>query len=775
MAPPPVPVDPAIHSWRPSNTAVSPGLALDCLLQLPPRYSDRQNLPGRSNLDAFPRELQLPAMKQNPAEPDPLMRFWNEPGPWTSQRIGGEVRQTPAHTHFTGFGDPTRRSPHALPYDFPSPPSEVGSSTTGRHPLDSGYGGSRSLATTSARSVDHFDQSRSCQSISGDVQDFHLYPEEVYQESSAGHGPSPHPQHSSTDAPRDPAPQPSVAFDLACQYPSCGVISKNHSEFRKHGLRHAKPYKCEVRGCSKTDGFSTNNDLDRHKKSVHKIMPKNSTDRSFRCAASNCPKREKIWPRLDNFRQHCLRIHAEMDCDELVRKSEMEPGLSMQANNLDDSSNQGAGEACLGAGVNGLPNFINQNLTSDHPLSPAPVPSCSSLDRPESQKKHTHFSELNSPSFAGISANTSLFPSLIQQSDPNQWLQVPKVRYSHNSPSVPTATTSANLGNGIMPPKYPAALSRRGSKTKPMTSAKKAEAVSEELASEIAKIIDLYRGPREDIQATIKSRLLLTFNPGLSSKRSAQIAALKDDLNQNKKRRITCDQCPTTTARLCDMSKNDWKRHENTQHYQIETWRCQEHSTTSALGQCARIFYRREQFQGHLREKHGLENEDQIREQSKSCRIGRNGQSTFWCGFCRKIVELKMEGLDAWEERFSHIDNQHYKGGQTICDWVPLDSDIPKGVAERETMAESERADDDDDYRGDSGSSDDDGDGDSSKGTPSADPSPSLRGDGATYSTDTCTDGQSGRTGKATPDKRVMIWECVSPLHAPGLVMKRKS
>lgn len=134
-----------------------------------------------------------------------------------------------------------------------------------------------------------------------------------------------------------------------------------------------------------------------------------------------------------------------------------------------------------------------------------------------------------------------------------------------------------------------------------------------------------------------------------------------------------------------------------------------------------------------------------------------------------------MEGLDAWEERFSHIDNQHYKGGQTICDWVPLDSDIPKGVAERETMAESERADDDDDYRGDSGSSDDDGDGDSSKGTPSADPSPSLRGDGATYSTDTCTDGQSGRTGKATPDKRVMIWECVSPLHAPGLVMKRKS
>lgn len=86
-------------------------------------------------------------------------------------------------------------------------------------------------------------------------------------------------------------------------------------------LRHEKPFKCDVPGCSKVDGFSTNNDLDRHKKSVHKIMPKNSTDRSFRCAARNCPKKEKIWPRLDNFRQHCIRIHQEEDCDELVRKS----------------------------------------------------------------------------------------------------------------------------------------------------------------------------------------------------------------------------------------------------------------------------------------------------------------------------------------------------------------------------------------------------------------------------------------------------------------------
>ncbi|KAL8974184.1 MAG: hypothetical protein Q9197_001583 [Variospora fuerteventurae] len=92
MAPPPIPVDPAIDSWRPSNSTISPGLGLDHLLQAPPRYSDRQGLPSQNNLDAFPQELQLPAMKQNPTEPDPLLRFWNEPGPWNAQRIGGDVR-----------------------------------------------------------------------------------------------------------------------------------------------------------------------------------------------------------------------------------------------------------------------------------------------------------------------------------------------------------------------------------------------------------------------------------------------------------------------------------------------------------------------------------------------------------------------------------------------------------------------------------------------------------------------------------------------------------
>ncbi|KAI4193256.1 MAG: hypothetical protein LQ346_003978 [Caloplaca aetnensis] len=347
----------------------------------------------------------------------------------------------------------------------------------------------------------------------------------------------------------------------------------------------------------------------------------------------------------------------------------------------------------------------------------------------------------------------------------------------HSTPPSPSAKTSPNVEHSDG-----SSMLRRNTKSKPMASAKKAEEVSEELATKITKFIDLYRGPSTDMRASIKNQLLLTFNPELSRKRCAQMASLKDGPDTSKKRLIACDQCPTTTARQCDMkkhkkrhtrpygctfpgcskklgSKNDWKRHENTQHYQIETWRCHERSKTNAMGQCARIFYRREQFQSHLREKHGIEKDEDIRDRCRRYRIGRNGQTAFWCGFCKRIVELKTEGLDAWEERFSHIDDSHYKKGQTIYDWVPLDSDIPKGLIERGSVAGSEPADDDDDRGGNERSSDDEGDDSSST---SKRPSPQPAKMKSNYPTGGSADRGNGSTSQANSSRRGRIWNCVS-------------
>lgn len=137
--------------------------------------------------------------------------------------------------------------------------------------------------------------------------------------------------------------------------------------------------------------------------------------------------------------------------------------------------------------------------------------------------------------------------------------------------------------------------------------------------------------------------------------------------------------CTYTSCEKSFGSKNDWKRHENTQHYQVEAWRCREVSLISKIGQCAKVVHRREQFQDHLKEHHRIDDEDYIRAQTKRSRIGRNGQSGFWCGFCREIITLKKRGLEAWDERFSHIDDLHFKKGETIVSWLPLDKDVSMG------------------------------------------------------------------------------------------------
>ncbi|KAL8946991.1 MAG: hypothetical protein Q9222_006681 [Ikaeria aurantiellina] len=772
MAPPPTPIDPALDSWKASSTTLSPGLDP---LPSSPGPSSRASLSGLSNLDSLAREIQLPAMKQNPAEPDPLLRFWNEPGPWNSQRIGGGSSQTSMVPQYAGYNHQMPRPVKPMHYGYGSPRSDVGSSTTGRYFVDSGYEGSRSMATKSVRSADNVDQGQPCPSISGEVHDLHLYSRDSYPDHPAPSAVSPNSQYHPMDPLSDDTHQATVTFDLTCPYANCGATSKNHSEHRKHMLRHEKPYKCDVPGCSKVDGFSTNNDLDRHKKSVHKIMPKNSTDRSFRCAAINCPKKEKIWPRLDNFRQHCLRIHQEEDCDDLVRKSELEPGVSLQANDLANGSNHDAGDISHGDNVGELADYINPSITFDHPLNMMPFQSCTSPASVDHRIQHAPSVRSVSPHSPETASFVNHYVPYQQNIHASQLLQIPGPKSPRKRLLSPSDATFPEQSN-IKAPSTVGMTNKKPTRSKAIASNKKAEEVSEELALEITKCINLGNNPSEDIQAVIKKKVLLALNPGLSRKRSAQMAMLDHESRQSKKKRIKCGQCSVTTARECDMkkhrkrhtrpygctfpgcmkklgSKNDWKRHENTQHYQIETWRCHEYSKDSKIHQCADIFYRREQFQAHLRDKHQIQDEEHIRDQCKRHRIGRNGQSGFWCGFCKKIVELKSKGLEAWEERFSHIDDLHYKKGQTIYDWVPLDSDLPKGLMSKGDLVATGSQDSPDDDRDDGSSEDDSEDGPSQGSTPN-DSSPKPPQEELHLGAVECTGWQSARREK--------VFHCVS-------------
>jgi hypothetical protein len=142
--------------------------------------------------------------------------------------------------------------------------------------------------------------------------------------------------------------------------------------------------------------------------------------------------------------------------------------------------------------------------------------------------------------------------------------------------------------------------------------------------------------------------------------------------------------CTFLTCNKTFGSKNDWKGHENSQHFHLETWRCDQERIEG--GACAKVCYRRQSFQEHLVKAHQLSDSDIIKAKLDNCRIGRNCQSRFWCGFCNKLVDLKKRGVEAWTERFDHIDD-HFMGRpklpkQSIRDWVPMDSDRPKGEVE---------------------------------------------------------------------------------------------
>lgn len=130
------------------------------------------------------------------------------------------------------------------------------------------------------------------------------------------------------------------------------------------------------------------------------------------------------------------------------------------------------------------------------------------------------------------------------------------------------------------------------------------------------------------------------------------------------------------TFRQCSKlfgSKNDWKRHESSQHYQLETWTCD-------LPDCLKVCHRRESFKSHLQKDHMLESMKQLVEDKlESCRLGRHCDPRFWCGFCEQIIEIKETGVNSWTKRCDHIDNHLFgKDGlekKRISEWKYLEAE----------------------------------------------------------------------------------------------------
>ncbi|WPH00937.1 Hypothetical protein R9X50_00377100 [Acrodontium crateriforme] len=127
--------------------------------------------------------------------------------------------------------------------------------------------------------------------------------------------------------------------------PSCSICGKglkNPSDAHKHQLQHKKPYKCSEVNCSRSEGFATPNDLQRHQISVHRSKPVLGTQSGYICVA--CPQPPagipaKYWPRRDNFRAHIKRKHAEWDEGILIERSEASRPEAQEESNHDSPQN----------------------------------------------------------------------------------------------------------------------------------------------------------------------------------------------------------------------------------------------------------------------------------------------------------------------------------------------------------------------------------------------------------------------------------------------------
>ncbi|KAJ5623775.1 Zinc finger C2H2 [Penicillium lagena] len=403
-----------------------------------------------------------------------------------------------------------------------------------------------------------------------------------------------------------------------CGHPYCSWVGKCPADKRKHDARHRKLFKCDESNCTRTEGFGTINDLARHKKCVHNKKPERGPKMVYMCFGKQCFRRDKTWPRLDNFKQHITRMHGDEDADLLLKRS-----MDWYETAATCSDTQTVDET----GSQGEPMFDTpQNLAS----APS-VPEKITLSRVSSLDSDSEY----------------------------------KMKLINAAPEAFLAGAADNLIRSMT-----RIISSRARKE----GQKSNQGIN--LETDSAQLSKLQRHMLQKVLAAALERL------------SDENAAAED--SEKTRGWFQCDTCPKRTRLRCEMkkhqkrherpygctfphcpkafgSKADWKRHESSQHLHIQSWLCTFHdSQTGAC--CEKLFYQQDSYTQHLRQQHGVP-ESGIRASVCSTRLDMANQSQFWCGFCNHTVSLRNDGQAAWDERFDHIDSEHFKKGERGQDW----------------------------------------------------------------------------------------------------------
>ncbi|KAF2462997.1 uncharacterized protein BDR25DRAFT_116972 [Lindgomyces ingoldianus] len=722
------------QTYRPVRTA--PISRPASLMNFNPSHMHQQD----SRIDPNLSLLQVPELSRPRSALDslsnanPITRFYEgDDAPWSSERMrntgssGGRLSHSQPNMAFGSYREDLRSENESL-----APRS------------DSGY------YTHQTHSIISHDQERCDQEL----------PSEMFQVGNITVGSA-----SSETTEMYPAPN----TDQISQYsgrstgngkefkcPQCQEISKCKSDHKKHMLKHDKPFKCDIPRCRRGNkGFTTVNDLNRHKKSVHGI---GALQNSYRCASETCRNKEKIWPRLDNFKQHIHRMHSEEDETDLIRRSVFH---TQQSTPAAETPSVAPMDTTL-AGIAPERQFSSNGFDdpiSGMTLTPDQAPTSWSSFEPSSSQDFAIDVDQSNPNIYDQGPQKTNMPI---NPGYKPAAQARTAVYDMNAISLPPGTMRRNsslrldalatVASSQSSPEKPVPQPTPQLSKEPQTKAEQQKQALQKFSKIIVRDIQSSSSSEpvdlEEVVLRVLSRLgkkdatssslpsssqnatsgssssqnvSMDTDPNTLTKTEALKAsqAISKIIKQSGKRPIgissrprtsssnmkACEHCDVTLARSCDMrkhmkrhtkpygctyprchkrfgAKSDWKRHENSQHFQLESYWCQLLSLASQTP-CGELFYRADLFKNHLQKEHKKTDEGEIELETKNRRIGRNGQGQFFCGFCVKIVKLTQKRNAAWDERFNHID-EHFKAGKRIEEWHCIEAKKTKGKVLKE-------------------------------------------------------------------------------------------
>ncbi|KAK4634259.1 hypothetical protein CLAFUW4_00867 [Fulvia fulva] len=446
-----------------------------------------------------------------------------------------------------------------------------------------------------------------------------------------------------------------------CRFPGCKKQPKNQSDAkyvepactrgllpRKHALTHSKPHQCREPECSRKDGFATVNDLERHKKSVHNMYPKVGNPAGFMCAA--CPIVEgvlrKFWPRRDNFKAHIRRKHSTYNEEQLLE-------MSKQINRPDDAQT-----------ADGL-SVYEAALRSARQ---------SQID-PMEGHIHQHLSPILGHLIAEHNDGTVFPPdsAIESQGDPIAFAG------GHMDDTLLFGGQQYNLSPmQLNVSTFPFPPPAEGHPTPIQRDFARPQEQHQMLPSIQVTTSSLSEPQSASATSTSQSAGGASSAQGhFPCTECGKIKTRECDLRKHMKRHTRPYGCtfPSCTKRFG--SRNDWKRHESSQHYLTDMWKC-------PLGCSRRPYLHVSLLEEHFRSPlHNVHDPDRVKTLCEQGRLGREGHHHFWCGFCKRLIKQERGGMlqqvgNAWDARFKHIGDHFDKDCLDSGDWVCVEENRPK-------------------------------------------------------------------------------------------------